>query len=65
MQILIDREVNSTTLVVNGVSAKVAAPTRLLEGYTRNPWLNRRLETVRPPRPIRRPEPFNQVAFRP
>ncbi|KAK4045709.1 hypothetical protein OUZ56_033583 [Daphnia magna] len=61
IQILIDREPESTTLYVNTAKSTVEAPLLLIDSYARSPWVNKEKEMIRPPRPVRRPEEFYQV----
>ncbi|XP_059351285.1 axotactin-like isoform X3 [Daphnia carinata] len=61
IQILIDREPESTTLHVNTEKSTVEAPLLLMDTYARSPWVNKEKEMIRPPRPVRRPEEFYQV----
>ncbi|XP_046452961.1 uncharacterized protein LOC124200702 isoform X3 [Daphnia pulex] len=61
IQILVDREAESTALHVNTAKSIIEAPLSLMQSYARAPWINKEKEMIKPPRPVRRPEEFYQV----
>ncbi|GAB6026571.1 hypothetical protein CHUAL_012986 [Chamberlinius hualienensis] len=62
VQILVDRELNQTTLHVNNVKHVIPHPMKLADKYRQNPWVSgQELEIVKPPRPPVEPKPYLQL----
>lgn len=62
VQILVDRELNQTTLHVNNVKHVIPHPMNLADKYRQNPWVSgQELEIVKPPRPPVEPKPYLQL----